>query len=172
MCVCVGETTVMTTDEAALLLEANRLNYRLRSAFFYRKLKEYHTLAFPLMIAELLPIEHLYDWSNRNNWGIGEDAFSYIQGHPDLRLIQVFCHPKLLREYPTLVAYYRNIASLSQKSVGYLESIDIKSLKTAGRIATFLQKFKPLAWPACSIYIFRSSLIVLSKVLLKKNFMD
>src|SRR6266700_1345527 len=129
MCVCVGETTVMTTDEAALLLEANRLNYHLRSAFFYRKLKEYHTLAFPLMIAELLPIEHLYDWSNRNNWGIGEDAFSYIQGHPDLRLIQVLCHPKLLGEYPTLVSYYRNIASLSQKSVGYLESIGIKKFE-------------------------------------------
>jgi len=121
----------MTTDEAALLLEANRLNYRLRSAFFYRKLKEYHTLAFPLMIAELLPIEHLYDWSDRNNWGIGEDPFSYIQGHPDLHLIQVFCHPKLLREYPTLVAYYRNIASLSQKSVGYLASIDIKKYENS-----------------------------------------
>jgi len=42
-------------EEAALLLEANRLNYQLRSTFFYRKLKEYNTLVFPLMIAELFP---------------------------------------------------------------------------------------------------------------------
>lgn len=98
----VGEVSAMSVDEAALLLEANRLNYQLRSTFFYRKLKEYNTLVFPLMIAELFPVEHLYSWTDRGNWGIGENAFSYISGHPDLRLIQVFCHPKLLREYPRL----------------------------------------------------------------------
>ncbi len=126
-----GEVTVMTVDEAALLLEANRLNYRLRSAFFYRKLKEYDTLAFPLMIAELFPVEHHYSWVDRDSWGIGEDAFSYITKHPDLRLIQVFCHPKLLREYPRLLAYYRNIAALSQKAVGYLTGIDVKKYETS-----------------------------------------
>ena len=116
----------MTTDASALLLEANRLNYRLRSAFFYRKLKEYNTLAFPLMIAKLFPYENLYDWDERENWGVGADAFAYIKRHQDLRLIQVFCHPKLLREYPILLAYYRNIAALSQKAVRYLTNIDIK----------------------------------------------
>jgi len=103
----VGETTDMTTDESTLLREANRLNYRLRSAFFYRKLKEYNTLAFSQMITELLPIENLYNWDERENWDIGEDAFAYIKGHQHLHLIQVFCHPKLLREYPALLAYYR-----------------------------------------------------------------
>jgi hypothetical protein len=116
----------MTTDATALLLEANRLNYRLRSAFFYRKLKEYNTLAFPLMIAGLFPIEETYNWNERDNWSVGEDAFAYIKGHQELRLIQVFCHPKLLREHPTLLAYYRNIAALSQKAVRYLTNIDIK----------------------------------------------
>ncbi|MGH2493260.1 MAG: XcyI family restriction endonuclease [Ktedonobacteraceae bacterium] len=116
----------MTTDASGLLLEANRLNYRLRSAFFYRKLKEYNTLAFPQMIAELFSIEDSYNWDERDNWGIGEDAFAYIKEHQELRLIQVFCHPKLLREHPTLLAYYRNIAALSQKAVRYLTNIDIK----------------------------------------------
>src|SRR5690348_10632050 len=115
-----GEISIMTTDTSTLLLEANRLNYRLRSAFFYRKLKEYNTLAFPLMIAELFSIEDSYNWDERESWGIGEDAFAYIKKHPDLRLIQVFCHPKLLREYPLLLAYYRNVAVLPQKAVGYL----------------------------------------------------
>jgi hypothetical protein len=121
-----GETSIMTTDASTLLLEATRLNYRLRSAFFYRKLKEYNTLAFPLMIAELFPIEDTYNWDERESWGIGEDAFAYVKGHLDLRLIQVFCHPKLLRERPALLAYYRNIAALSQKAVRYLTNIDIK----------------------------------------------
>ena len=31
----VGEASTMTTDASALLLEANRLNYRLRSAFLF-----------------------------------------------------------------------------------------------------------------------------------------
>jgi len=131
----VGEVNGMSVDETALLLEANRLNYRLRSTFFYRKLKEYNTLAFPLMIADLFPVEHLYSWEDRGHWGIGEDAFSYMGGHPDLRLIQVFCHPKLLREYPRLLAYYRNIAALSQKAVGYLVSVDMKKYEPTTRIA-------------------------------------
>ena len=122
----VGETSIMTTDASALLLEANRLNYRLRSAFFYRKLKEYNTLAFPLMIAELFPIEDIYNWGERASWSIGEDAFDYVKERSDLRLIQIFCHPKLLREHPTLLAYYRNIAALSQKAVRYLTNIDVK----------------------------------------------
>src|SRR5258708_6225395 len=109
MCVCLGET--MMADNGTLNAEANRINYRLRSTFFYRKLKEYNSLAFPLMIANLLPFEHLYDWKDRGSWGIGEDAFTYISTHKDLHLIQVFCHPKLLREHPRLLAYYRNIAA-------------------------------------------------------------
>ena len=115
----------MAADEAAQLLEANRINYRLRSTFFYRKLKEYNTLAFPLMIMQLYPVEHLYDWEGRAEWGIGEDAFSYVSGNSDLHLIQVFCHPRLLREHPQLLAYYRNIAALSQKAVGYWARVNV-----------------------------------------------
>jgi len=122
----------MPTDEAALLAEANRINYRLRSTFFYRKLKEYNTLAFPGLVAELFPVEHLYSWEDRSHWGIGQDAFDYINANPEFHLFQVFCHPKLLREHPRLLAYYRNIAALSQKSVGYLAKagIDVKKVET------------------------------------------
>lgn len=118
------------TDEDGLLTEANRVNYRLRSTFFYRKLKEYHTLALPLMIADLLPVERLYDWQERAQWSIGEDAFNYIAGHPELHLIQVFCHPRLLREHPQLLAYYRNIAALSQKAVSKLARVDAKRFES------------------------------------------
>ena len=120
----------MATDEAALLAEANRINYRLRSTFFYRKLKQYNTLGFPAMVANLYPVEQLYDWSDRAQWQIGEDAFIYVASHPVLHLIQVFCHPRLLREHPRLLAYYRNIAVLSQKGVGYLAGVDVKKYET------------------------------------------
>ncbi len=113
----------MTPEEVALLAETTRINYRLRSTFFYRKLKEYNTLSLPVMVAELFSVEHLYSWDERKQWGIGEDAFGYINENPDFHLFQVFCHPKLLREQPRLVAYYRNIAALSQKSVGYLAEV-------------------------------------------------
>ncbi len=101
------------------------MNYRLRSTFFYHKMKEYQVLAFPSMIAQLIPVEHLYNWNERANWGIGEDAFRYVNTDQHLKMIQIFCHPKLLREYPSLVAYYRNVAALSQKSVNYLAGISV-----------------------------------------------
>jgi hypothetical protein len=43
-----------------------------------------------------------------------------------LQLIQVFCHPRLIREHSSLLAYYRNIAALSQKAVKYLVAVDVK----------------------------------------------
>jgi hypothetical protein len=120
----------VTLDDASLLAEANRLNYRLRSTFFYRKLKEYNTLSFRLRIDALLPVKHLYSWEGWANWGIGEDAYAYVNGNSNFQLIQVFCHPRLIREHPVLVAYYRNIAALSQKAVKYLVGIDIKKIET------------------------------------------
>jgi DNA modification methylase len=114
----------MAATRDQLLVEAHQINYRLRSTFFYRKLKEYNVLAFPSLVANITPLADLYNWDQRANWGIGEDAFTYISKHESLKLIQVFCHPKLLREYPVLLAYYRNIAALSQKSVSYLVGIN------------------------------------------------
>ncbi|MBD2386379.1 XcyI family restriction endonuclease [Cylindrospermum sp. FACHB-282] len=120
----------MTLEEINPLTEAHRLNYRLRSTFFYRKLKEYKTLSFRARIDALLPVKHLYSWESWVNWGIGEEAFTYINEHPSLQLIQVFCHPRLIREHSSLIAYYRNIAALSQKAVKYLVAVDVKNIET------------------------------------------
>jgi hypothetical protein len=132
------------TDEAALLAEANRINYRLRSTFFYRKLKEYKTLGLPGLVAELFLVEHLYSWEDRALWGIGEDAFTYISKQPEFHLIQVFCHPKLLREHPQLLAYYRNIAALAQKSIKKLVQIDVKPFEADAAHRLTLTEVKAL----------------------------
>lgn len=109
--------------------ESHRINYRLRSTFFYRKLKEYQTLSFPLKLTELASVASLYNWEERQKWDIVEDAFTYINSLDNLELIEVFCHPRLIREHPPLIAYYRNIAALSQKAVKYLVKIDVKPIE-------------------------------------------
>lgn len=129
MRVYLGEASNVTLNESSLLAEANRINYRLRSTFFYRKLKEYKTLSFSSKIDAILKVEHLYIWENWFDWNIGEDAFTYINECESLQLIEVFCHPKLIREHSILIAYYRNIAALSQKAVKYLVGIDVKKFE-------------------------------------------
>lgn len=65
-------------DDSDLLRETARVNYRLRSTFFLRRLKEYNTLTFPGQISSLIPFAEDYDWEQRQHWGIGEDAFAFI----------------------------------------------------------------------------------------------
>ena len=114
-----------SNEEKQLLVEAHRINYRLRSTFFYRKLKEYGTYVFPKTIQELIPLSKDYDWKKYSAWGIIKETFEQIE-NSDLDLIQVFSHPRLLREHPILITYYRNVAALSQKSVSYLCGIQPK----------------------------------------------
>lgn len=148
--------------EASLLAETHRINYRLRSTFFYRKLKEYNTLSFPLRINELTQVERLYCWEGSTNWGIGNDAFAYVNGHENLQLIEVFCHPRLIREHSTLVAYYRNIAALSQKAVKYLVNIDVKKVETDEENRYLLTENQ--AWKLAHLFNEHISLIIDSSI--------
>ncbi len=106
-----------------LLIEAHKINYRLRSTFFYRRLHEYQTFEFPSMIKQLIPHADNFNWDEYPKWGVSEQAFELIEKN-ELAFIQVFSHPRLLRENPKLVAYYRNIAVLSQKATKYLIQLD------------------------------------------------
>ncbi|MBD2293528.1 XcyI family restriction endonuclease [Anabaena sphaerica FACHB-251] len=142
--------------------EVNRINYRLRSTFFYRKIKEYKTLSFQSKVAALLPVKHLYSWDNWKNWGIGEDAFAYISNHPELQLIQVFCHPRLIREYSSLLAYYRNIAALPQKAVQYLAKVNLKKIEADEENKYTLTEEKALA--LCRLFNEHISLIIDSSI--------
>ena len=77
-----------------LLIEAHKINYRLRSTFFYRKLHEYKTLEFPTTITQLIPHSKQYNWVDFKGWGISESAFEIIT-KSDLDLIQVALRTKL-----------------------------------------------------------------------------
>ncbi|MGH2502589.1 MAG: XcyI family restriction endonuclease, partial [Ktedonobacterales bacterium] len=55
-----------------------------------------------------------------------------MSARKDVTLIQIFCHPRMIREHPRLVTYYRNIAALSQKGVRYLSGIDMKRIEAQG----------------------------------------
>ncbi|MHC4805998.1 MAG: XcyI family restriction endonuclease [Planctomycetota bacterium] len=124
MRVLLGEAIVVSEQERKrLIVEANRVNYKLRSTFFYRKLIEYGTYEFPEIIRRLIPMEQDYDWTNYEQWGISKGAFGQIE-NTNLSSIQVFAHPRLLREHTTLTAYYRNVAALSQKAARYLSGVD------------------------------------------------
>lgn len=116
-------------NNKALLVEAHKINYRLRSTFFYRKLHEYGSLEFSDSIRDLIPRGSNYNWTEFKSFGISDIAYNVILSS-DLNLIQVFAHPKLLREHPQLVGYFRNVAVLSQKATKYLSNIDPKRFES------------------------------------------
>lgn len=123
-----------------LLIEAHKINYRLRSTFFYRKLIEFGTYGFSVTVSKLIPLEKDYDWENYSDWGISSDAFGYIR-ESSLSLVQVFTHPRIIQEHPPLIAYYRNVAALSQKSVQYLAKIQPNRFETRGAQPSDQQTF-------------------------------
>jgi len=98
-----------------LLKEARRIDYRLRSTFFYRKLHELGFMDFAREIDALVKIDDSYKWVKGNQWGISQGAWEYVAGS-ELSPLRVFCHPRVIIEQPRLIAYYRNIAALSQKA--------------------------------------------------------
>lgn len=79
-----------------------------------------------------------------------------------MRLIEVFCHPRLIREHPTLVAYYRNIAALSQKAVKYLVGIDVKKFETDEENSYSLTENQ--AWKLAYLFNEHISLIIDSSI--------
>ena len=117
-----------------LLLEAFKIGYRLRSTFFYRKVNEYGTYTFSEILKQIAHLSKNYDWKKSKEWGISEEAFKQIN-KTSLSLIQVFAHPRLLREHPNLTAYYRNVSALSQKSVSYLIKVNVNRFENKNPLA-------------------------------------
>jgi hypothetical protein len=111
--------TKTSKDDKDLILEANRINYSLRSTFFYRKLKELGYLRVISDIEAIVKHSHNYSWEDKKFWNITYNAWETIEKEK-IDFIRVFAHPKILVENPGLIRYYRNVAAISLKGVQYL----------------------------------------------------
>jgi hypothetical protein len=111
--------TKTSKDDKDLILEANRINYSLRSTFFYRKLKELGYLRVISDIEAIVKHSHHYSWEDKKFWNITYNAWEAIEKEK-IDFIRVFAHPKILVENPGLIRYYRNAAAIPLKGVQYL----------------------------------------------------
>lgn len=109
----------MSQRSDALLLEAQRTDYGLRSTFFYRKLNELGFMGFSAHIAELVSVADAFQWERRVEWGISETAWYQVISS-GISPLKVFSHPMALIQNPRRLAYYRNVAAISQKGAKVL----------------------------------------------------
>jgi hypothetical protein len=98
------------------LLEALTKAYTARAKLFHNGVK---ASRIDLLITEIDNIdESQLDWV-RDDLGISNDAFQRVEEADGLRH-QVFAHPDILMTRPHLIAYYRNLVTISKKGIGQL----------------------------------------------------
>lgn len=102
-----------------LILEANKINYSLRSTFFYRKLNDTGYFTILKNIDKLVKQSKNYSWEDKKFWNITHNAWDLIEKQK-IDFLRVFSHPKVLVEHPSLISYYRNVAAIPLKGVQYL----------------------------------------------------
>lgn len=124
--------------------EAEKLQYSLRSSFFYRKRK-----IFPQFVNEVEKvIDEELDWSEREEIGITKTAWEYITTHK-IKASRVFAHPDLIEKNIPIIAYYRSISGISQKGMSkiahgtktYEEGRGKPSKKRITRIITTINSY-------------------------------
>jgi len=72
-----------------------------------------------LLIAEIDSIDDTrLDWTSRKS-GVSETALKRVK-EAGGQLHQVFAHPEVIKERPHLIAYYRNIVTISKKGIGQI----------------------------------------------------
>lgn len=99
------------TKSGTSLYQALQRDYGLRSLFFSRKVYEWGFLG---LVDELTVLGDTFDWQKRYEWGITPIAWETIE-ESSVSSLHVFSHPLILMQYPHMIAYYRNVAVLSQK---------------------------------------------------------
>lgn len=115
------------SDKQELQREVAQTQYSLRAFFFYRARK-----SFQLLCDTATKIDSSkYDWRKRRELGISKSSWDYIR-KKRIPYCQVFCHPRVIRESPALIGYYRSIALLPQKGLQRL-AFGTKSLEEGKR---------------------------------------
>lgn len=90
--------------------------YIARAQLFHKGVK---ASKIDLLIAEIdsINVKHL-DWTNKK-LGVSQAALKRVRKSGG-SLHQVFAHPKIIKERPHLIAYYRNIVTISKKGIGQI----------------------------------------------------
>ncbi|MGI8687493.1 MAG: XcyI family restriction endonuclease [Thermomicrobiales bacterium] len=102
------------TKPGTSLYQALQRDYGLRSLFFSRKVYEWAFLGLADELNTLIMLGDTFDWQKRDEWAITPIAWGTIEGS-SVSSLHVFSHPLVLMQYPHMIAYYRNVAVLSQK---------------------------------------------------------
>lgn len=113
--------------------KALKAHYTLRSSTFLRKLKELSFFEFGQRIKDLAELEEAFSWEKRNEWGIEEDAWKIID-ESEISPLFLFLHPRILQEQPSLLAYYRSVALLSQKGLKQILSITVEEIEQSAKV--------------------------------------
>jgi hypothetical protein len=109
----------MTKAGDAALHEALKKAYASRARFFMNRVQE---CAVESLIEEVERLEaSAISWDDPKSLGISSQAIAKLKnaGTP---LHYLFAHPEILRQYPRLTDYYRNLAALSKKGLAQILS--------------------------------------------------
>lgn len=107
--------------------EATRLQYALRSTFFFRK-----RLQFKRILLEISSLDsNAYHWKDQSQLGISKNSFDQL-AKSNIPLCGVFCHPDVILAKPYLITYYRSVAVIPQKGTHRLV-FDVKPYEEKGR---------------------------------------
>lgn len=108
--------------------------YQLRSTFFSEKLGEHGFFDFERKINKIIEDQKdLFNWENRDEWGISGDAWDEIL-NKGINPLSIFCHPRIVSHHPKLIRYYRSVALLPQKGMQKISSVSgIKEIEEGKR---------------------------------------
>ena len=85
-----------------------------KSEFFHQKLHEWGLLEIAYELERIKGDE--FKW-NRKDLNISDKAWNKVI-HRGIKPIRIFSHPRVLKQNPKRVGYYRMLAMVSQKSMG------------------------------------------------------
>lgn len=106
----------MPTRLDSHLLDALTKAYTARAKLFHR---ETYAAKIDLLIAEIDTIEHVNLHWDKKSLGISETSFARVKKAGGLPH-QVFAHPEIITQRPHLIAYYRNLATISKKGISQI----------------------------------------------------
>jgi hypothetical protein len=104
----------MANEDDKYLREAQKVDYGVRSLFFHRDIKGRNYEEFLRKIGSLKLNE--YEWSGVQQIGISKKAWTRSTKN-EINPIFLFCHPDVIVNDASLVAYYRGIAGIPLKAI-------------------------------------------------------